>query len=149
MCCKAIRTGPTPSPSRWTAGSSCRALATRRSAYGMRPRAPSSVCCKGKKSLYGFSPFPPVVNTSLPIVESALLDCQCSHHIFATRSRITNGGEELLYLHPDHQDSFGIVSGSIRHFHGPSFICPEVGCIKREPYTAVCIGEHLPGRRLP
>ncbi len=40
-------------------------------------------------------------------------DCRCSHHIFATRSWVTNNGEELLYLHPDYQDSFGFVSGSV------------------------------------
>jgi WD40 repeat protein len=41
-------------------------------------------------------------------------DCRCSDHIFATRSWITDDdGEELLYLHPDYQESFGIVSGSV------------------------------------
>jgi hypothetical protein len=50
-------------------GSSCRALAMKRFAYGMRPRGPSGMCCKAKKPLYGFYPFPLVVNISLPIGE--------------------------------------------------------------------------------
>ncbi|KAK4198796.1 WD40-repeat-containing domain protein, partial [Triangularia verruculosa] len=40
-------------------------------------------------------------------------DCRCSHHIFATRSWITDNGEKLLYLHRDYQDSFWFVSGSV------------------------------------
>ncbi|KAK3897038.1 hypothetical protein C8A05DRAFT_20114 [Staphylotrichum tortipilum] len=39
--------------------------------------------------------------------------CRCSQHIFATRSWVTDDGEELLYLHPDYQVSFGIVLGSV------------------------------------
>ena len=39
--------------------------------------------------------------------------CRCSHYIFATRSWVTDNGEELLDLHPDYQDSFGFVSGSV------------------------------------
>ncbi len=72
MCCKAIRSQSMLLPSRRTAGSLCRALTTRQSRYGMRPQAPSSVCFmsyKAKTLLYGFSPFPLVVNISLPIVE--------------------------------------------------------------------------------
>ncbi|KAK3904059.1 hypothetical protein C8A05DRAFT_14043, partial [Staphylotrichum tortipilum] len=45
-------------------------------------------------------------------------DCRCSHHIFATRSWITDNGEELLYLHPDYQDSFGFVSGTVIIYAG-------------------------------
>ena len=45
----------------------------------------------------------------LPLPSS---NCQCSPHIFATRSWITEDSEELLYLHPDYQDSFGFLSGN-------------------------------------
>ncbi len=45
-------------------------------------------------------------------------DCRCSHHIFATRSWVTDDGEELLYLHPDCQDSFGFVSGTVIIYTG-------------------------------
>ena len=45
-------------------------------------------------------------------------DCRCLHHIFATRSWVTDNGEELLYLHPDHQDSFGFVSGTVVVYMG-------------------------------
>jgi len=40
-------------------------------------------------------------------------DCRCSHHILATRSWITDDGEEVLHLHPDYLGSSGIVSGSV------------------------------------
>ncbi|KAK4235981.1 WD40-repeat-containing domain protein, partial [Achaetomium macrosporum] len=40
-------------------------------------------------------------------------DCRCSHHVFATRYWITDNGEDLLYLHPDYQKSFGFLSGNI------------------------------------
>src|SRR4029434_6464561 len=66
---KAIWTGSVLSRSRRTAGSSCRALATRPSGYGMRPRAPSGRNCEGKMQPCGFSPFPLVVNILLLIVE--------------------------------------------------------------------------------
>jgi hypothetical protein len=68
VCCEAIQTGSAPSPSRRTAGLSCRALATRRSAYGMRPQAPSGTFFLWIL-IYSFSHFPLVVNISLPIVE--------------------------------------------------------------------------------
>ncbi len=45
-------------------------------------------------------------------------DCRCSHHIFATRSWVTDNGEELLYLHPDYQDSLGFVLGSVFIYQG-------------------------------
>ncbi|KAK3896501.1 hypothetical protein C8A05DRAFT_20530, partial [Staphylotrichum tortipilum] len=45
-------------------------------------------------------------------------DCRCSYHIFATRSWVTDNGGELLYLHPDYQDSFGFVSGSVITYTG-------------------------------
>ncbi|KAK3943402.1 WD40 repeat-like protein [Diplogelasinospora grovesii] len=59
----------------------------------------------------------------LPLPSS---DCQCLHHVFATRSRIvfatrswiTNDSEDLLCLHPDCQDSFGFLSGSIVIYTG-------------------------------
>ena len=69
MCCKAIRARFTLSPSRRTAGSLCRARTMGPSGYGMRPQAPNGMCCKPKDLLYCVSPFPPVVNISLPIVE--------------------------------------------------------------------------------
>ena len=56
-------------------------------------------------------------------------DCRCSHHIFVTRSWITDNGEELLYLHLDFQDSFRFCFRQRRHFHRPSFTCPAVGFI--------------------
>jgi len=45
----------------------------------------------------------------LPLPSS---DCQCSPHIFVS-AWITVDGIDLLYLHPDHQDSVGFVSGYI------------------------------------
>jgi len=45
--------------------------------------------------------------------ERRVLQGRCSHHIFATRSWIPDNGEELLFLHPDYRDSFGIVSRSL------------------------------------
>ena len=45
-------------------------------------------------------------------------DYRCSYHIFAIGPWITDDGEELLYLHLDYQDSFGIVSGSVVIFTG-------------------------------
>ena len=56
-------------------------------------------------------------------------DCRCSHHIFATRSWITDNGEELLYHHLDFQGSFGFCFRQRRHFHRQSFTCPAVGFI--------------------
>lgn len=47
-----------------------------------------------------------------------LSNCQCGRHVFATKSWITKGGDDLLYLHPDYQDSFGLLSGSIVIFMG-------------------------------
>jgi WD40 repeat protein len=39
-------------------------------------------------------------------------NCQCSTHIFATSSWITEDGEQLLYLHPDYRDLFGFLFGN-------------------------------------
>lgn len=70
---------------------------------------------------YGFSPFPLVANISLPIVEpySCLIPTADVRIISLPQSLgITDDGEELLYLHPDYQDSFGFVSGSVVMFEG-------------------------------
>ncbi len=40
-------------------------------------------------------------------------NCQSSPHIFATKSWVTEDGEQLLYLHPDYQHLFAFLSGNI------------------------------------
>ncbi|KAK4182362.1 quinon protein alcohol dehydrogenase-like superfamily, partial [Podospora australis] len=45
-------------------------------------------------------------------------DCRCSRNVSATKSWITHDGKDLLYLHPDYQDSFGFLSDIILVFVG-------------------------------
>ncbi|KAK4097985.1 hypothetical protein N658DRAFT_432935, partial [Parathielavia hyrcaniae] len=71
-------------------------------------------------------------------------DCRCLHHIFATRSWITHDGEELLYLHPDYQDSLKIVSGSVIISTGRLSHALQLDLSKRERHAEERIGEHLP-----
>jgi WD40 repeat protein len=56
--------------------------------------------------------------TDYGILRLLPFDCQCSCHIFATRSWITNNGEDILYLHPDYHDSFGFLSGNLIIYQG-------------------------------
>ncbi|KAK3301807.1 WD40-repeat-containing domain protein [Chaetomium strumarium] len=60
-----------------------------------------------------FSPCGKHLVTDCGILPLPSSGCRCSRHVFATRCWITDGGEDLLYLHPDYQESFGFLSGSI------------------------------------
>jgi WD40 repeat protein len=81
--------------------------------------------------------------TARGILRLPYSDCRCSGHIFATRSWITDDGEELLYLHPDYQDSCGIVSGSVVIFTGLVSHALQLDLSKRGRHATGCIGEHL------
>jgi len=66
-------------------------------------------------------------------------DCRCSHHIFATKSWITDDGNELLYLYPDYQDSFGFVSGSVVILTGQGLSALQLDLSeKRHMTSSIC-----------